>query len=91
MYYQDGSGENYQAKFPSRTNDWNRSAVQIPAKKTIKRVEIYLLFRNNNKGKVWFEDVPNSFLESKLSTSICDKHKQSGVVTGFLVSKSGIK
>lgn len=57
VYYQDGSGENYQAKFPSGTNDWNRSAVQIPAKKPIKRVEIYLLFRKNNKGKVWFDDI----------------------------------
>ncbi|KZD36810.1 wall-associated protein [Bacillus cereus] len=50
VYYQDGSGENYQAKFPSGTNDWNRSAVVIPAKKPIKRIQ-------NNKGKVWFDDV----------------------------------
>ena len=51
VYYQDGSGANYQTKFPSGTNDWNRSAVVIPATKPIKRMEIYLLFRNNNKGK----------------------------------------
>ncbi|MBJ8095594.1 DNRLRE domain-containing protein [Bacillus cereus] len=57
VYYQDGSGENYQAKFPSGTNDWNRSAVLIPAKKPIKHIQVYLLFRNNNKGKVWFDDV----------------------------------
>ncbi|MBJ8055061.1 DNRLRE domain-containing protein [Bacillus cereus] len=57
VYYQDGSGENYQAKFPSGTNDWNRSAVLIPAKKPIKYIQVYLLFRNNNKGKVWFDDV----------------------------------
>ncbi|MED3085626.1 DNRLRE domain-containing protein [Bacillus toyonensis] len=57
VYYQDGSGENYQAKFPSGTNDWNRSAVLIPAKKPIKHVEVYVLFRKNNKGKVWFDDV----------------------------------
>ncbi|OOR21504.1 DNRLRE domain-containing protein [Bacillus cereus] len=57
VYYQDGSGENYQAKFPSGTNDWNRSAVFIPAKKPIKHIQVYLLFRNNNKGKVWFDDV----------------------------------
>ena len=29
VHYQDGSGENFQAKFPSGTNDWNRSAVVI--------------------------------------------------------------
>ena len=57
MHYQDGSGENYQAKFPSGTNDWNRSAVEIPAKKPIKHIQVYLLFRNNNKGKVWFDDI----------------------------------
>lgn len=57
VYYQDGSGENYQAKFPSGTNDWNRSAVVIPAKKPIKQIQVYLLFRNNNKGKVWFDDI----------------------------------
>ncbi|MFJ8119963.1 DNRLRE domain-containing protein [Bacillus mycoides] len=57
VYYQDGSGENYQAKFPSGTNDWNRSAVLIPAKKPIKHVAVYVLFRKNNKGKVWFDDV----------------------------------
>ncbi len=57
VYYQDGSGANYQTKFPSGTNDWNRSAVVIPATKPIKRMEIYLLFRNNNKGKVWFDDI----------------------------------
>ena len=57
MYYQDGSGTNYQAKFPSGTNDWNRSAVVIPATKPIKRMEIYLLFRRENKGKVWFDDI----------------------------------
>ncbi|WP_033706514.1 DNRLRE domain-containing protein, partial [Bacillus mycoides] len=57
VHYQDGSGENYQAKFPSGTNDWNRSAVVIPAKKPIKHIQVYLLFRNNNKGKVWFDDI----------------------------------
>ncbi|WP_192825953.1 DNRLRE domain-containing protein [Bacillus pacificus] len=57
VYYQDGSGANYQTKFPSGTNDWNRSAVVIPATKPIKRMEIYLLFRNNNKGKVWFDNI----------------------------------
>ncbi|WP_242311941.1 DNRLRE domain-containing protein [Bacillus cereus group sp. BfR-BA-01331] len=57
VYYQDGSGENYQAKFPSGTNDWNRSAVLIPAEKPIKYIQVYLLFRNNNKGKVWFDDI----------------------------------
>ena len=57
VHYQDGSGENYQAKFPSGTNDWNRSAVEIPAKKPIKHIQVYLLFRNNNKGKVWFDDI----------------------------------
>ncbi|OOR07366.1 wall-associated protein [Bacillus cereus] len=57
VYYQDGSGENYQAKFPSGTNDWNRSAVLIPAKKPIKHVAVYVLFRKNNKGKVWFDDI----------------------------------
>ena len=57
VHYQDGSGENFQAKFPSGTNDWNRSAVVIPATKPIKRMEVYLLFRRENKGKVWFDDI----------------------------------
>ncbi len=57
VHYQDGSGENFQAEFPSGTNDWNRSAVVIPATKPIKRMEVYLLFRRENKGKVWFDDI----------------------------------
>ncbi|MDA1691548.1 wall-associated protein, partial [Bacillus cereus group sp. Bcc02] len=57
VYYQDGTGTNYQAKFPSGTNDWNRSAVVIPATKPIKRMEVYLLFRRENKGKVWFDNI----------------------------------
>ncbi|MGU3372269.1 DNRLRE domain-containing protein [Bacillus mycoides] len=56
-YYQDGSVVNYYTSFPSGTNDWNRSAVVIPATKSIQKVEIYLLFRKNNKGKVWFDDI----------------------------------
>ena len=56
-YYQDGTVVNYYTSFPSGTNDWNRSAAVIPAKKPIQKIEIFLLFRKNNKGKVWFDDV----------------------------------
>ncbi|WP_096478389.1 aureocin A53 family class IId bacteriocin [Bacillus anthracis] len=56
-YYQDGTVVNYYTSFPSGTNDWNRSAAVIPAKKPIQKIEIFLLFRKNNKGKVWFDDI----------------------------------
>ncbi|MCU5517788.1 DNRLRE domain-containing protein [Bacillus wiedmannii] len=55
--YQDGSTANFTAMFPNGTNDWNRSAVFIPATKLIKHIDTYLLFRNENKGKVWFDDI----------------------------------
>ncbi len=48
-YYQDGTGTNYQAKSPSGTNDWNRSAVVIPATKPIKRMEVYLYLEERIK------------------------------------------
>ncbi|HDR7512209.1 DNRLRE domain-containing protein [Bacillus toyonensis] len=58
VIYADGSWKNYQAMFPTGTNDWNRSAVLLEAKdQPIQEVHIYLLHRGKNKGKAWFDDV----------------------------------
>lgn len=57
--YNNGDAINYYAKFPLGTHEWNRGAVVInpPGIYGIKSIDVYTLFRNNNKGKVWFDDI----------------------------------
>ncbi|WP_346426548.1 DNRLRE domain-containing protein [Bacillus thuringiensis] len=97
IYYQDGSGENYQAKFPSGTNDWNRSAVMIPAKKPIKNVAVYVLFRKNNKGKVWFDNIRllegNALIKNEYDNdgNVVATYDEEGQKNSFTYDASGNK
>ncbi|HFK1764257.1 wall-associated protein [Bacillus wiedmannii] len=97
IYYQDGSGENYQAKFPSGTNDWNRSAVLIPAKKPIKNVAVYVLFRKNNKGKVWFDNIRllegNALIKNEYDNdgNVVATYDEEGQKNSFTYDASGNK
>ncbi|MFJ8522653.1 DNRLRE domain-containing protein [Bacillus cereus] len=97
VYYQDGSGTNYQAKFPSGTNDWNRSAVVIPATKPIKRMEVYLLFRRENKGKVWFDDIRllegNALIKNEYDNdgNVVATYDEEGQKNSFAYDASGNK
>ncbi|KPU51807.1 DNRLRE domain-containing protein [Bacillus wiedmannii] len=97
VYYQDGSGENFQAKFPSGTNDWNRSAVVIPATKPIKRMEVYMLFRRENKGKVWFDDIRllegNALIKNEYDNdgNVVAAYDEEGQKNNFTYDASGNK
>ncbi|MBT2655352.1 hypothetical protein J7E81_08890 [Bacillus sp. ISL-18] len=58
--FTDGTTGAYQAKFPTGTHDWNRSAVKIPAsdaRKPIQKIRVSLMFRNGNTGKAFFDDI----------------------------------
>lgn len=50
-YYQDGTVVNYYTSFPSGTNDWNRSAAVIPAKKPIQRLKYSFSLERITKEK----------------------------------------
>ncbi|PGE85259.1 wall-associated protein [Bacillus pseudomycoides] len=56
--YEDGSEKSFQGMFPTGTNDWNRSAVLLNFdNKPIKELNFSVVFRGDNTGKVWFDDV----------------------------------
>ncbi|WP_198299610.1 DNRLRE domain-containing protein [Tumebacillus avium] len=46
-----------QAMFSLGTHDWQRSAVTLNPNRPIKYLNVYLLFRNNNAGTVWFDNI----------------------------------
>ncbi|SFX65338.1 RHS repeat-associated core domain-containing protein [Thermoactinomyces sp. DSM 45891] len=46
-----------QAKFALGTHDWQRSAVTIKPDKPLKAVHVYVLFRGNNTGTAWFDNI----------------------------------
>ncbi|MFC7441143.1 DNRLRE domain-containing protein [Laceyella putida] len=46
-----------QAKFALGTHDWQRAAVTINPTKKLKEVRVYVLFRGNNTGTVWFDNI----------------------------------
>lgn len=57
IYYTDGTSEEYFSAFPIGTQEWNRTAVNIPAKKPITKVDISTVFKGNYTGTVWFDDL----------------------------------
>jgi RHS repeat-associated protein len=55
--YDDNTSQWFDISFPLGTKEWNRGAVTIPKTKPIKQIRIYPLFRGNNTGTVWYDDV----------------------------------
>lgn len=55
--YTDGTTQSAQATFSLGTHDWQRAAVTLKPTQKIQSVNVYVLFRNNNKGTVWFDNV----------------------------------
>ncbi|MEW4211594.1 DNRLRE domain-containing protein [Priestia megaterium] len=58
--FTDGSAMGYQAKFPTGTHDWSRSAVTINAGdlgKKIQKMRVYAIFRGAFTGKAYFDDI----------------------------------
>ncbi len=55
--YDDNTSQFFTILFPLGTKEWNRGAVTIPKTKPIKQLRIYTLFRGNNTGTVWYDDV----------------------------------
>ncbi|MED4226986.1 RHS repeat-associated core domain-containing protein [Neobacillus cucumis] len=55
--YDDGTSDNFTLRFPLGTKDWNRGALTVPKKKPIKAIRLYPLFRGNNTGTVWYDDI----------------------------------
>ncbi|MDD1515378.1 DNRLRE domain-containing protein [Priestia megaterium] len=58
--FTDGTTKNYQAMFPTGTNDWVRSAVTIDAgdlNKTIQKIRVHAIFRGAFTGKAYFDDI----------------------------------
>ncbi|SFS88826.1 RHS repeat-associated core domain-containing protein [Marininema halotolerans] len=46
-----------QANFALGTHDWQRSAVTLKPDKPLKEVRVYVLFRGNNTGTAWFDNI----------------------------------
>ncbi|WLR43096.1 RHS repeat-associated core domain-containing protein [Bacillus carboniphilus] len=57
VVYQDGTTKDYVASFPKGSQEWNRSAVKIPASKPIKKLEVILSFKGNYSDTVWFDAI----------------------------------
>ncbi|UOY93295.1 hypothetical protein MUG87_03980 [Ectobacillus sp. JY-23] len=55
--YTDGTYDPFYMEFPLGTQEWNRQALTIPAKKPVKDIDIYPLFRGPNTGTVWYDDI----------------------------------
>jgi hypothetical protein len=43
--------------FASGTHDWQQVTVQVSPTKPVRSVSVYLLFRGNHYGTVWFDDI----------------------------------
>nr|WP_036076537.1 hypothetical protein [Listeria cornellensis] len=57
VMYNDGTSKSFYAPYPTGTNDWNRSAVTVEASKPITSLYVWTLFRGNNTGKTWFDNI----------------------------------
>ncbi len=57
VYYADGTSKEYISAFPIGTQEWNRTAVNIPADKPITKIDILTVFKGNYTGTVWFDDL----------------------------------
>ncbi|OCA85770.1 Wall-associated protein [Bacillus sp. FJAT-27225] len=56
-YYTDGMTQDFSADYPNGTQEWNRSAVKIPASKPVSKIEVSLIFQSNYTGTVWFDGI----------------------------------
>ncbi len=56
-HYTDGTSEVFSEDFPIGTQEWNRSAISIPATKPIKEIEVALTFKGAYTGTVWFDAI----------------------------------
>jgi hypothetical protein len=57
-YYADGTALYGQTvSFAPGTHDWQYGEHVIQPEKPIARVNVYLLFRGNHTGRVWFDDI----------------------------------
>ncbi|MBD1373936.1 DNRLRE domain-containing protein [Hazenella sp. IB182357] len=54
---EDGSYATDQAKFSLGSHEWQRAAVTLNPSQAIKQVRVYVLFRGNNTGTVWFDNI----------------------------------
>ena len=68
-HYTDGSTKAFTMDFPIGTQDWNRSAIQIPADKPISEISVTLNFKGAYTGTVWFDAI------RLMEGSIVTKHK----------------
>jgi RHS repeat-associated protein len=59
VYYTDGTSEEFYAKYPLGTQEWNRAAVKIKneQQKLIEKIEVLPTFRKGNTGTVWFDSI----------------------------------
>ncbi|KZE67993.1 hypothetical protein AWM68_17635 [Fictibacillus phosphorivorans] len=59
VFYTDGTSEDFYAKFPIGTQEWNRSAVKITnnQQKLIEHIDVLPIFRKGNTGIVWFDAI----------------------------------
>lgn len=57
VYYTDGTSQEYIATFPIGTQEWNRTAVKIPASKPVSKIDVSTVFRGNYVGTVWFDGI----------------------------------
>jgi len=55
--YTDGTTKEYVANFPIGTQEWNRTAVKIPASKPVSKIDVSTVFRGNYVGTVWFDGI----------------------------------
>jgi RHS repeat-associated protein len=55
--YSDGTGISGQAEFNIGSHDWQRAAATLTPTKPIQYVNVYVLFRGNNTGTVWFDNI----------------------------------
>ncbi|MBD1371037.1 RHS repeat protein [Hazenella sp. IB182357] len=53
----DGTYVTEQAKFSIGTHDWQRAAVTIQPTKPLNTVRVYVIFRGNNTGTAWFDNI----------------------------------
>jgi RHS repeat-associated protein len=98
VVYNDNTAVDYYAVFPLGTHEWNRGAVVInPRTSGIKYINVYILFRNNNKGKVWFDDIrliEGSILEKNSYDAngyLQDSADEEGNITSYKFDEYGNK
>ncbi|WP_186321409.1 DNRLRE domain-containing protein [Bacillus sp. FJAT-22090] len=70
--YTDNTAKIFTMDFPSGTQDWNRSAIHIPADKPIHEINVSLNFKGAYTGTVWFDAI------RIMEGSIVTKHKYDG-------------